>query len=54
MNGNSKIRSSFGTGLRFPTLNEYYFGSTVLNSSTLVPEESTSFDYWYRSSSVKI
>tara|TARA_B110000037_G_C17114004_1_gene503000 strand:- start:1450 stop:3393 length:1944 start_codon:yes stop_codon:yes gene_type:complete len=44
MNGNSKIRSSYGTGLRFPTLNEYYFGSTVLNSSTLVPEESTSFD----------
>ena len=44
MSGNSKIRSSYGTGLRFPSLNEYYFGSTVLNSSTLVPEESTSFD----------
>ena len=44
MNGNSKIRSSYGTGLRFPSLNEYYFGSTVSNSSTLVPEESTSFD----------
>jgi vitamin B12 transporter len=25
LNNNSKIRSSFGTGLRFPTLNEYYF-----------------------------
>ena len=44
MNGNSKIRSSYGTGLRFPSLNEYYFGSTVINSSILVPEESTSFD----------
>ena len=44
MNANSKIRSSYGTGLRFPSLNEYYFGSTVLNTSTLVPEESTSFD----------
>ena len=44
INGNSKIRSSFGTGLRFPSLNEYYFGATVLNSSSLVPEESTSFD----------
>ena len=44
MNINSKIRSSFGTGLRFPSLNEYYFGATVLNTSTLVPEESTSFD----------
>jgi vitamin B12 transporter len=42
---NSKIRSSFGTGLRFPTLNEYYFGSSVLNRSSLVPEESTSIDF---------
>ena len=44
MNSNSKIRSSYGTGLRFPSLNEYYFGATVLKTSTLVPEESTSFD----------
>ncbi len=44
LDNNTKIRSSFGTGLRFPTLNEYYFGSSVLNRSTLVPEESTSFD----------
>jgi vitamin B12 transporter len=41
----TKIRSSFGTGLRFPTLNEYYFGSSVLNRSSLVPEESTSIDF---------
>ena len=45
LNNNSKIRSSFGTGLRFPSLNEYYFGSSVLNRSSLVPEESTSFDF---------
>lgn len=44
LDNNLKIRSSFGTGLRFPTLNEYYFGSSVLNRSTLVPEESTSID----------
>ncbi len=44
LDNNTKIRSSFGTGLRFPTLNEYYFGSSVLNRSTLVPEESISFD----------
>jgi vitamin B12 transporter len=44
LNNNTKIRSSFGTGLRFPSLNEYYFGSSVLNRSSLVPEESTSFD----------
>lgn len=45
VNSNTKIRSSFGTGLRFPSLNEYYFGSTVLNKSLLVPEESISFDF---------
>ena len=44
LNNNSKIRTSYGTGLRFPSLNEYYFGSTVLNKSTLYPEESISFD----------
>ena len=44
VNSNSKIRSSYGTGLRFPSLNEYYFGATVIDSSILVPEESTSFD----------
>jgi vitamin B12 transporter len=45
LDNNTKLRSSFGTGLRFPTLNEYYFGSSVLDRSTLVPEESTSFDF---------
>ena len=45
LDNNSKIRSSFGTGLRFPTLNEYYFGSSVLDRSTLVPEESVSIDF---------
>ncbi len=45
LDNNTKIRSSFGTGLRFPTLNEYYFGSSVLNISSLVPEESTSIDF---------
>ena len=45
IDGNSKIRSSFGTGLRFPSLNEYYFGSTVIDIESLVPEESTSFDF---------
>jgi vitamin B12 transporter len=44
-NNNTTIRSSFGTGLRMPSLNEYYFGTTVADRSTLVPEESTSFDF---------
>jgi len=38
------LRSSLGTGLRFPSLNEYYFDATVVESSTLKPEESKSFD----------
>jgi vitamin B12 transporter len=42
---NTKIRSSYGTGLRFPSLNEYYFGSTVYDRSILVAEESTSYDF---------
>ena len=42
---NTKIRSSLGTGLRFPSLNEYYFGSSVKNRSSLIPEESISFDF---------
>ena len=41
----SKVRSSFGTGLRFPSLNEYYFGSSVKDSSSLKPEKSRSFDF---------
>ena len=44
IDNNSKIRSSFGTGLRFPSLNEYFFGASVKDVSSLVPEESTSFD----------
>jgi len=39
-----RFRSSFGTGLRFPSLNEYYFGASVVDSSSLKPEESTSWD----------
>ena len=38
------LRSSLGTGIRFPSLNEYYFGATVADSSSLKPEESISFD----------
>ena len=38
------LRSSLGTGIRFPSLNEYYFGSSLANSSKLKPEESISFD----------
>jgi vitamin B12 transporter len=44
LESNLTLRSSLGTGIRFPALNEYYFGATVADSSTLKPEESISFD----------
>ena len=44
LESNLTLKSSLGTGIRFPSLNEYYFGATVADSSTLKPEESISFD----------
>ena len=40
----TKFRSSFGTGIRFPSLNDYYYDYNVDNKEDLVPEKSTSFD----------
>ena len=47
LENNSKIRSSFGTGLRFPTLYDYFYGSSVTNKEDLKPEKSKSFDIGY-------
>ena len=47
LENNSKIRSSFGTGLRFPTLYDYFYGTTVTNKEDLKPEKSKSFDIGY-------
>ena len=44
---NSKVRTSFGTGLRFPSLYDYFYGSSVLNKEDLKPEKSKSFDIGY-------
>ena len=47
LNGNSKIRSSYGTGLRYPTLYDYFYGTTVNQKEDLAPEKSKSFDIGY-------
>jgi vitamin B12 transporter len=40
----SKIRSSLGTGIRFGSLNDYYYDTNVQNKKTLKPEKSRSVD----------
>ena len=40
----TKYRSSFGTGIRFGSLNDYYYDTNVLNKKSLKPEKSYSFD----------
>lgn len=40
----TKYRSSFGTGIRFGSLNDYYYDTNVLNKESLKPEKSYSFD----------
>ena len=47
LDNNSKIRSSFGTGLRFPSLYDYFYGTSVTNKEDLNPEKSKSFDIGY-------
>lgn len=43
----SKIRSSFGTGIRFGSLNDYYYDTNVSNKKTLKPEKSKSIDFGF-------
>ena len=40
----SKIRSSLGTGIRFGSLNDYYYDTNVKNKKDLKPEKSKSID----------
>ena len=47
VDGNSKIRSSYGTGLRYPTLYDYFYGTVVSKKEDLAPEKSKSFDIGY-------
>ena len=43
----SKIRSSIGTGIRFGSLNDYYYETNVSNKKTLKPEKSESIDFGF-------
>ena len=45
VNNNTKFRSSFGTGIRFPSLTDYFYDTNVKNKENLIPEKSTSFDF---------
>ena len=47
LDNSSKIRASYGTGIMFPTLYQYYVGTTVTDLETLKPEKSKSFDVGY-------
>ena len=51
---NSKIRSSYGTGLRYPTLYDYFYGTVVTNKEELSPEKSKSFDIGFETNFDKI
>ena len=43
----TKIRSSYGTGLRYPSLYDYFYGTVVTQKEDLKPEKSKSFDIGY-------
>lgn len=50
----TKIRSSYGTGIRLPALYDYFYGTVVSNKEDLKPEKSKSFDIGYESDIEKI
>ena len=50
----TKLRSSYGTGLRYPTLYDYFYGTVVTNKEDLKPEKSKSFDIGYETKIEKI
>tara|TARA_B100000579_G_C22836390_1_gene859047 strand:+ start:95 stop:1993 length:1899 start_codon:yes stop_codon:yes gene_type:complete len=45
IDNNTKIRSTYGTGLRYPTLYDYFYGTVVQNKEDLKPEKSKSIDF---------
>jgi len=47
LNNSSKIRGSYGTGVMYPTLYQYYLGTVMTDIESLVPEKSKSFDVGY-------
>ena len=47
LDNNSKIRASYGTGVRFPALYDYFYGGVESNKEKLKAEEGESFDIGY-------
>ncbi len=50
----SKVRTSYGTGIRFPALYDYFYGTVVKEKEQLKPEKSKSFDLGYETFFEKI
>ena len=44
-NNTTKFRSSIGTGIRFATLNDYFYDTNVIEKENLKPEKSYSLDF---------
>jgi len=47
LDNSSKIRASYGTGIMYPTLYQYYLGTVMTDTESLKPEKSKSFDVGY-------
>ena len=54
LNNLSKIRTSYGTGIRYPALYDYYYGTVLTKKEDLKPEKSKSFDIGYDTTFKKI
>ena len=44
-NNSTKFRNSIGTGIRFATLNDYFYDTNVIQKENLKPEKSFSIDF---------
>ncbi len=42
---NTKYRTSFGNGIKFGTMQDYYYGTSIVNKSELQPEQSLGIDF---------
>ena len=43
--GNTKYRTSFGNGIKFATLNDYFYDTNMVNSGSVKPEKSWGIDF---------
>jgi len=54
LNSSSKIRTSYGTGIRYPALYDYFYGTVEKIKENLKAEKSKSFDIGYETNLEKI